>query len=347
MKSLWAIRILFLSLCIMAGYAISQVREEFVGLPHASVFGMMIGFGFGGLLIAVDEMLKGFSLRAFSATTFGLLLGTLVAELVDHSGVFENALPEQRWLIRLGLFLSFGYIGIILAMRSNKEDISLIIPFVRFSPQNKPDNLLLLDPSVIIDGRIADLIETHLLDGLIIVPRFVLRELQQIADSGDAIKRARGRRGLEMLNRIQHNGKIEVRIHDADFPEEKDVDSKLVRLARNLNAKLFTNDYNLGKIAELQKVTCINLHEVSKCLKVILLPGEILHLKIVREGKDKGQGIGYMPDGTMVVVNNGQPHVGQQVEAEVQTLLQTGAGIIVFADVRGVSAKAETTFVTK
>jgi uncharacterized protein YacL len=342
MKSLWVIRILFLSLCILAGYAISQVREEFVGLPHAGSFGMAIGFGFGGLLIAIDEMLKGFSLRAFSATTFGLLLGTLVALLVDHSGLFENANPDQRWLIRL------GYIGIILAMRSNKEDFSLIIPYVRFSPQNKPDNLLLLDTSVIIDGRIADLIEARLLEGLVIVPRFVLRELQQIADSGDAIKRARGRRGLEMLNRIQRNGKIEVRIHDGDFPDEKEVDSKLVHLARNLNAKLFTNDYNLGKIAALQKVNYVNLHEVSKCLKVILLPGEMLHLKIVREGKDKGQGIGYLPDGTMVVVSSGQTHIGQQVEVEVQTLLQTGAGIIVFAEMRtGSIAIAEESITVK
>ena len=133
------------------------------------------------------------------------------------------------------------------------------------------------------------------------------KELQQIADSSDAIKRARGRRGLEMLNRIQRNTRNEVRIHDGDFPEEKEVDAKLVRLARNLNAKLFTNDYNLAKIAELQKVNYVNLHEVAKCLKVVLLPGEILHLKIVREGKDKGQGVGYLPDGTMVVVNNAQP----------------------------------------
>jgi uncharacterized protein YacL len=309
---------------------------------------MMIGFGFGGLLIAVDEMLKGFSLRAFSATSFGLLLGTVVALLIDRSGLFENAHPEQRWLIRLGLFLGFGYIGIILAMRSNKEDFSLIIPFVRFSPQNKPDNLLLLDTSVIIDGRIADLIETHLIEGLIIVPRFVLHEIQQIADSGDAIKRARGRRGLEMLNHLQRNGKIEVRIHDGDFPEEKGVDSKLVRLARNLNAKLFTNDYNLGKIAALQKITCINLHEVAKCLKVVLLPGEILQLKIVREGKDKGQGIGYLPDGTMVIVHNGQSRIGQHIEAEVQTLLQTGAGVIVFAEARpGSAPNAETPFMAK
>ncbi|MGH7975872.1 MAG: PIN/TRAM domain-containing protein [Limisphaerales bacterium] len=347
MTPLWTIRILFLALCTTGGYAISQVRPEFTSMSNGALDGMLIGFGFGGLLIAVDEMLKGFSLRAFSATTFGLLLGIVVALLIDKSGLFENADDKVRWLIRLGLFLGFGYIGIILAMRSNKEDFSLIIPYVRFSPQNKPDNLLLFDTSVIIDGRIADLIETKFLEGLIVVPRFVLKELQQIADSADAIKRARGRRGLEMLNRLQRNTHIEVRIHDGDFPDEKDVDAKLVRLARNLNARLFTNDYNLTKVAELQKVSCVNLHEVAKSLKVILLPGEMLQIKIVREGKDKGQGIGYLPDGTMVVVNNGQSHLGQQVEAQVQTLLQTGAGIIVFADFRSSAAKADTTFITK
>lgn len=334
MTPLLAIRLLFLGLCSVAGYAVSQVRPEYVGGSHAAIVGVLAGLFFGGFLILLDELLKSFSLRAFSAVTFGLLLGMCVAMLIDNSGLFENAEPAQRWLIRLGLFLSFGYIGIILAMRSNKEDFSLIIPYVRFRPQSQPDHLMLLDTSVIIDGRVADLIEAHFLEGMIVVPRFVLKEIQTIADSTDAIKRARGRRGLEMLNRIQRNTQAEVRIHEGDFPEEKEVDAKLVRLARNLNAKLFTNDYNLAKIAELQKVSYVNLHEVSKCLKVILLPGEMLRLKIVREGKDKGQGVGYMPDGTMVVVHNGQAHVGEQVEAEVQSTLQTGAGIIVFAEMK-------------
>src|SRR5271166_2432560 len=229
--ALWIIRILFLFLCTGGGFAVSQVRPEWLSHP---LIGAVVGFGFGWLMIAIDEMLKGFSLRAFSATTFGLLLGTVVALLIDRSGLFENVDERPtRWLIRLSLFLSFGYIGIVLAMRSNKEDFSLIIPYVRFSPQNKPDNLLLLDTSVIIDGRIADLIESKLLEGLVVVPRFVLKELQQIGDSNGPIRRARGRRGFEMLNRLQHNTKIEVRIHDGDFPEEKGVDAKLVRLARN------------------------------------------------------------------------------------------------------------------
>src|SRR6267143_5652197 len=204
--ALWFIRVLCLSLCTVGGYAVSQVRPEFINSPLSAILGMVIGFGFGWLMIAIDEMLKGFSLRAFSATTFGLLLGSVVALLIDRSGLFEYTdLPTTRWLIRLGLFLSFGYIGIVLAMRSNKEDFSLIIPYVRFAKQNKPDNLLLLDTSVVIDGRIADLIEANFLEGIIVVPRFVLKELQQIADSGDSVKRARGRRGLEILNRIQKN----------------------------------------------------------------------------------------------------------------------------------------------
>jgi uncharacterized protein YacL len=329
--TLWVIRILFLGLCTTAGFAVSQVRTEWVNYGWA---GVIIGFGFGGLMIALDEMLKGFSLRAFSATTFGLLLGSAVGLLIDHSGLFENVESTTRWLIRLSLFLSFSYIGIILAMRSNKEDFSLIIPYVRFAPQNKADNLLLLDTSVIIDGRIADLIEANFLEGLVVVPRFVLRELQQIADSNDPIKRARGRRGLEMLNRLQRNPRNEVKIHDGDFPEEKEVDAKLVRLARNLNAKLFTNDYNLGKIAELQSVNHVNMHELAKSLRMVLLPGEVLNIRIAREGRDKGQGVGYLPDGTMVVVNHAQDMIGQQVDAQVQSTLQTGAGVIVFADLK-------------
>ena len=197
----------------------------------------------------------------------------------------------------------------------------------------------LLDTSVIIDGRIADLIETRLVEGLVVVPRFVLLELQQIADSSDDIKRSRGRRGFEMLNRLQHNSRLEVRIHDGDFPEEKGVDAKLVRLARNLNAKLFTNDSNLSKVASLQQVQCVNLHEVAQYMKAALIPGESIFLKIVREGRDKGQGIGYLPDGTMVIVNNGQTHLGQQVEAQVQSTVQTGAGVLVFAEARNGTTK--------
>jgi uncharacterized protein YacL len=303
MRPLWVIRILFLALCTVGGYEVSQVRPEWV---NNGAMGLLIGFGLGGLCVGIDEMLKGFSLRAFSAATFGLFLGTLVATMIDRSGLFSDTDDTQRRIIRLGLFLSFGYIGMVLAMRSNKEDFSLIIPYVRFASQTKPENLLLLDTSVIIDGRIADLIEANFLEGMLVIPRFVLQELQQIADSNDPVIRARGRRGLEMLTRLQQNKKNEVKIHDADFPEESEVDAKLVRLSRALGAKLFTNDFNLGKVAELQSVPYVNLNELANALKPVILPGEVFSLRVVREGKDKGQGIGYLNDGTMVVINNGQ-----------------------------------------
>jgi uncharacterized protein YacL len=331
--ALWIIRILFLCLCTVGGLAVSQVRPEWLAHP---LLGAGVGFGFGWLMIAIDEMLKGFSLRAFSATSFGLLLGTVVALLIDHSGLFgaPNDDTPHRQVVRIAVFVGFGYIGMVLAMRSNKEDFSLIIPYIRFAPQNKPENLLLLDTSVIVDGRIADLIEASFLEGIIVVPRFVLKELQQLADSGDAVKRARGRRGLDILNRIQRSTRNEVKIHDGDFPDEPEVDAKLVRLARNLGAKLYTNDYNLGKVAELQRINYVNMHDVAKALRTVLLPGEMVSLRIVREGKDKGQGLGYLPDGTMVVVTNGQAALGQQVEAQVQALHQTGAGVIVFAELK-------------
>src|SRR4051812_8481849 len=255
--SLWVIRIFFMCLCTLAGYAVSQRRADIV---EGGTYGILIGFGLGGLLVAIDHILKGFSLRAFSSATFGLVLGTVVAWLVDRSDLFGYVGEETRWAIRLGLFLAFGYMGMILAMRSNKEDFSLIIPYVRFKSQSQPENLLVLDTSVIIDGRIASLIEAKFLEGVIVVPRFVLQELQLVADSTDPVRRARGRRGLEMLNRIQRDARNEVKIHDADFPEEREVDAKLLRLTRTLGAKLYTNDYNLGKIAELQSVPYTNLN---------------------------------------------------------------------------------------
>jgi uncharacterized protein YacL len=331
MASLWIIRIFFLSLCTVAGYAVSQKFPEVI---HNGLCGLVIGFGLGGLLIAVDEMLKGFSLRAFSSVTFGLLLGTFIAWLIDASQLFDTTSPSTRWIIRLSLFLAFGYIGIILAMRSNKEDFSLIIPYVRFSSQNKPDNPLVLDTSAIIDGRIVDLIEAQVVEGLIVVPRFVLKEVQFVADSPEPMRRARGRRGLEVLNRIQHNTHNELKIHEGDFPDETDVDAKLVRLTKVLGGKLFTTDFNLAKVAELQSVPCLNIGEIVAKLKPSILPGEILQIRIVREGRDKGQGVGYLNDGTMIVVNHAQHLIGHSSHVQVTSLLQTGAGVIIFADVK-------------
>jgi uncharacterized protein YacL len=337
---LTVIRVLFLSLCVLAGYAVSQVQPDLIHHPSLSappgLFGILIGFGFGGLLIAIDEMLKGFSLQAFSAATFGLVLGTIIAWLIDRSELFVyvDQYPV-RWLIRLSLFIGFSYIGMVLAMRSNKEDFFLIIPYVRFSPRDQSEKLLLLDTSVIIDGRIADLIDARFLEGVVVVPRFVLRELQTIADCPDPLKRERGRRGLEMLNRIQRNEFNEVKIHETGTqPEGGEVDNLLVRLAKLLDATLYTNDFNLGKIAELQAVRHVNLNELAAALKPVLLPGEPARLKIVREGRDRHQGVGYLGDGTMIVVNHAREHIGETVDVVISSLLQNATGTMVFAELQ-------------
>lgn len=327
--TLWTIRLFFLALCMSGGYAISQVRPELV---QNGLTGLLAGFGFGGLLIALDEMLKGFSLRAFSAATFGLLLGVVVAWTVDNSGLFVWVDEETtRWLIRLCLFIAFGYLGMILAARGNKEDFSLIIPFIRFKAQSEPSELLLLDTSAVIDGRVADLMEAGFLEGIAVVPRFVLGELQALADASDDTRRARGRRGLDILSRLRNHPAIEVKIHEADPAEETAVDAKLIRLAQVLNAKLFTTDYNLAKVAALRGARCVNVMELANALKPAVLPGDRVRLRVVREGRERGQGVGYLNDGTMVVINDGQSVIGREAEVRIQSLVQTGAGLIVFA----------------
>jgi uncharacterized protein YacL len=337
-KSLWAIRILFLTMCAITGYAVSQTPELPIPFmdPETPVGGIVIGFGFGMILVAIDEMLKGFSLRAFSAATFGLVLGTMIAAMIDGSGMFDfvetQGDEKVRWIVRLCLFIGFSYIGMVLAMRSNKEDISLIIPYVRFSSRHQPDDLLLLDTSAIIDGRVADLIETRFLEGIVIVPRFVLKELQNIADSKDPLRRDRGRRGLDVLSRVQKLEGNEFRIHEGDVSDESEVDAKLIYLARAMGAKLFTTDYNLGKLAEVQSVSCVNISKMAEALKPVVLPGERFPITIVRKGKDKDQGVGYMNDGTMVVVNLASERVNESVDVVVSNRVQTNAGVIIFAD---------------
>ncbi|HUR47065.1 MAG TPA: PIN domain-containing protein [Candidatus Saccharimonadales bacterium] len=330
--SLWVIRIFFLLLCAISGYAVSQYRPEII---EGGTYGLLAGFGMGGILIGIDHIVKGFSLRAFTAATFGLLLGTVIAWLIDNTQLFIYADERSRWLMRLGLFLAFGYLGMIMAMRSNKEDFSLLIPYVRFRAQTSPsDNLLLLDTSAIIDGRVAGLLEHRFVEGVLVVPRFILHELQTIADSADQTRRVRGRRGLDLLQRLQSNPRLEVKIYDVDYPDEKEVDAKLIRLARAHGARLVTTDYNLGKVADLQSVSYLNLTEMATLLKPVTLPGDIVNLHLVREGRDKGQALAYLSDGTMVVVNQAQTLIGQHVDAKVTSLLQTGAGVIIFADLK-------------
>jgi uncharacterized protein YacL len=243
--------------------------------------------------------------------------------------------PPQMQVIRLILTLICCYICISLLLQT-KDEFRFIIPYVEFSKQLKGGKPLVLDTSVIIDGRIADICETRFIDAKMIVPRFVLQELQGIADSSDKLKRNRGRRGLDMLKRMQNNPKVELQLHEGNLSELRNVqkvDERLVVLAKALSARVVTNDFNLNKIAQLQGVEVVNLNELSNALKSVALPGETLTVKLVRQGDQIGQGIGYLDDGTMVVVEQGRQYLGQELAITVTSVLQTSAGRMIFGRV--------------
>ncbi len=206
-----------------------------------------------------------------------------------------------------------------------------MIPFVTLDTKGTSEELILLDTSVIIDGRISDICKTHFLSGKFILPRFVLKELQLISDSSDPLKRNRGRRGLDVLNKIKSNPNMQVKINEMDFPEFSTVDAKLVKMAQVLNAKVFTNDFNLNKVAELQGVKVLNINELANALKPIVMPGELMQVKILKEGKEHDQGVAYLDDGTMVVVDNGRRRIGQTLNVTITSVLQTQAGRMIFA----------------
>jgi uncharacterized protein YacL len=223
----------------------------------------------------------------------------------------------------------------ISTLLQTKDEFRFIIPYVEFSKQTKGGRPLVLDTSVIIDGRIADVCDTRLIDTTLIVPRFVLQELQAIADSSDKLKRNRGRRGLDVLKRLQSNPKLELQMHDGNVAELRTgerirVDERLVILAKALNARVVTNDFNLNKIAQLQGVDVINLNELANALKTVALPGEFMQVRVVKAGDQVGQGVGYLDDGTMVVIEQGRPLIGQEVAIVVTSVLQTPAGRMIF-----------------
>jgi uncharacterized protein YacL len=223
------------------------------------------------------------------------------------------------------------YLGISVLIQT-KDDFRFIIPYVEFAKEVKGLKPYVLDTSVVIDGRIADLIETNVLDNQLIMPRFVLSELQGIADSSDKLRRARGRRGLDILNRLRNNRDVDLKIYDRELPEMdgQPVDMKLVLLARHMEGQIVTGDYNLNKVARLHNVAVINLNDIANSLKPVFLPGETLNVRIVKPGEEVGQGVGYLDDGTMIVVEGGREHIGKEVKINVTSVLQTSAGRMIF-----------------
>jgi len=327
------LRLLLVVACSVSGYLLAS------HLPITHTLGIwikwvgaLVGFIFALLALSIEKIIKKAPLKVIFGGTFGLFLGLVIAQLLGYA---FSGLQNSAVRISISVILScvFGYMGLVLGGKKVEEFRWPGWGFFAKGSQKK-DGGKILDTSVIIDGRVADICETDFLEGPLVIPQFILQELQHIADSADSLKRARGRRGLDILNRMQKGDTVEVKVVDDDYPDIKEVDAKLIALAREMNAKIVTNDFNLNKVAQLQGVPVLNINQLANALKPMVLPGEVLHLQIMREGKEQGQGVAYLDDGTMVVVENASRHLGQEVEASVTSILQTTAGRMIFTTLK-------------
>lgn len=321
------LRFFFLILCVGTGYL---VGFRGFGWNHENWMGAGVGFLIGSLVILLDFFFKKVTVKNVLSALLGILLGLVLNRL--FMGVVQLSGLDSEVMARMNVLSAviFSYLGAVLILRG-QEEFQLMIPFVRLDTKASGAEIVLLDTSVIIDGRIADICETEFISGQVVIPGFVLKELQTIADSSDGLKRNRGRRGLDVLNRIKNNPHINVKIHDLDFPEIQTVDAKLVKMARELNAKIFTNDFNLNKVAELQGIKVMNINALANALKPVVMAGEMMSAKILKEGKEENQGVAYLDDGTMVVVDGGKRLIGQTVQVSITSVLQTQAGRMIFA----------------
>lgn len=331
------LRVIFL--LVAAGGAVSLVQsnaapKEPIWLPWAVFGGIML---IAAALVALDWLLPRKPLDIISSVYFGLIVGLFLTYIARLA--LAPALPLNefaRGCIDLVMALLLCYICISFLMQT-RNDFRFIIPYVEFSKEVKGLKPYILDTSVVIDGRIADVVETSVLDSQLIMPRFVLGELQAIADSSDRLRRSRGRRGLDILNRLRSNPTVDMQIYDRTLPEfeGQPVDLKLVLLAKHLDGKVVTNDYNLNKVAKLHGVDVINLNDLANALKPLFLPGESLEVQLVKPGEEPGQGIGYLDDGTMIVVEAGREHLSKTVRVVVTSVLQTSAGRMIFGKCDG------------
>ncbi len=293
------------------------------------IYGVLIGSFLGLIAIATDLIFKKVEFGAIIGGLLGISWGLLFAYLLMLP--LKPILGEDIIkVISFWVMAVFGYGGLLLGLGRGKG-ISIAGIFRLFRGQGIEENLKILDTSVIIDGRIADICETGFLEGVFVLPQFILQELQHIADAAEPMKRARGRRGLDILHKVQKMSRITVRIVDEDFPKINEVDAKLVALAKLLNAKVITNDFNLNKVAELQGVSVLNINELANSLKPVVLPGETMKVFILKEGKEYNQGVAYLDDGTMVVVENGRRLIGKNADVTVTSVLQTTAGRMIFS----------------
>ena len=321
------VRIFFVILSVVAGYYIGSFLIA-LG-PYYPVAGAVVGLLAAGSLIAIEVFIRKVSIRNLSAGLVGLVFGIFMSWILTTVLKLIPMSQEIFLSLQIILTLIFCYLGMTIALRG-KDEFSLIIPYVKFERRDQAEQIVVLDTSVIIDGRVADICQTKFITGRLVIPRFVLKELQQIADSQDALKRNRGRRGLDILNKIQKSTLMDVKISEEDFPELTEVDAKLIKLAKVLDGSILTNDYNLNKIAELQGVVVLNINDLANAIKPVVLPGELLQARITKEGKEYNQGVAYLDDGTMVVVDNARHLIGQSTNVIVTSVLQTSAGRMIF-----------------
>jgi uncharacterized protein YacL len=292
-------------------------------------------------VIAVDMLIPKKRLQTITAVYFGLIVGMFLTYVVRLA--LDPLLSNPRsfavqWVqLLLGMVLCYTCVSVLL---QTKDDFRFIIPYVEFAREVKGRKPYVLDTSVVIDGRIADVVETQAFDNQLVMPRFAIQELQNIADSSDRMRRSRGRRGLDILNRLRSNSQVELMIFDRELPEfaGQPVDLKLVLLAKHLNGRVVTNDYNLNKVAKLHGVEVINLNDLANALKPVFLVGETIEVRIVKPGESPGQGIGYLDDGTMIVVEGGRDHINQLIKVSVTSMLQKSAGRMVFGRYEGLAA---------
>lgn len=292
-------------------------------------YGMLTGFVLSVLFIYLETLIRKTQFKVIWSSTLGTLAGVVLGWGLGT--IYQSLTPEAETttFIRILFLVIMPYIGFLVGTRKHEW---LDPPFLaRFFREERPGkSLKLLDTSVIIDGRISDICDTEFVEGDLIVPQFILKELQLVADSADSVKRQRGRRGLDVLDQLQKSSRASVVITEMDFPDIPDVDSKLIELAKYMEAKIITNDFNLNKVAQLQGVAVLNINELANALKPVVLPGEMINVFILKEGKEKDQGVAYLDDGTMVVVDNSRKMIGQNVEITVTSVLQTTVGKMIF-----------------
>ncbi|MDQ8207176.1 TRAM domain-containing protein [Coraliomargarita sp. SDUM461003] len=329
-KTIIIVRIFFLIVSVLGCVLLSYVTDGWTLMPV-----LFVGISLAVLVILTDVMLEGFSLRGLSAITFGLAVGGLIAYLISSSPLFEPLeadpdLAETLFLSRLALYVISMYLATVVALRG-RDEFNLVIPYVRFSAQNVESSIVVVDTSALIDGRIAAICESRWFGYAMVVPRFVLDELQVVADSSETARKEKGRKGLDVLNRIRKMKHVDLRIHESSVPDRKAVDSKLVYIAESMNAKLLTTDYNLAKMAEFHGVDWLNITSLVKALNQEVSVGTRVNVELVRPGKDSGQAIGYLPDGSMLVVNNARKWIGHEVRVEVDSVVPSSGGKMVFA----------------